>query len=193
MSLVVVVQPTAEPVSLAEARAHLRVDHFDDDAKLVGFIVAAREMAEHELQRSLCEKTYEMNLHEFPAGAGAIRLPMGPLPGLGSIAITSIKYTDTADAEQTIDPSAYVLDGYSFTPSVAPVSGWPTPKVGTNVVRVRYTSGHSSPGNIPAAIKSWMLLMVGQFYENREAVNVGNIVTPLPFVGRLLDPYRSFL
>jgi uncharacterized phiE125 gp8 family phage protein len=189
VSLYVVTPPTSEPLTLAEARSHLRVDHAADDALIAGYIMAAREMAEHELQRSLVEKTYELALDAFPRGT--IELPMGPIPAAAALTVSSVKYTDTAGAEQTVDPSAYTLDPYSNVPRLVPVSGWPTPKTTLNAVRVRYVSG-AALSSVPPAVKSWMLLYITSLYEQREAVNVGNIVTPMPFVSRLLDPYRSF-
>lgn len=188
MSLYVVTPPAAEPVTLAEVRAHARIDATADDPTLAGFIMAAREMAEHELQRSLVAKTYELTLDEFPAGT--IELPMAPIAASAAISVSSVKYTDTNDVEQTIDPSAYTLDGYSDTPRLTPVSGWPTPKSAQNAVRVRYVSGHANASLIPQAIKVWISLHAVHLFENREAA--GASLEPLPFLGRLLDPYRTF-
>ena len=190
MNVYVITAPTFEPVTLAEARAQCRVDHTLEDAVIAGYIVAARQRAEHELQRSLVAQTFELVLDQFPSGA--IELPMGPIPAAGAIAVVSVKYTDTAGAEQTVDPPAYTLDPYSNVPRLAPVSGWPTTKDAMNAVRVRYTSGAATAAAVPQAVKSWIQLQVAHLYANREPVNVGNIVTPMPYVDRLLDAYRSF-
>lgn len=144
-------------------------------------------MAEHELQRSLVAQTFQLSLDAFPSDV--IELPMGPIPADGALSIVSVKYTDTAGAEQTVDPAAYYLDAYSNVPRLMPVSGWPSPKVQMNAVRIRYTSGHASPGTVPQPIRQWILLQTATLYENREATSPG--VQPI-HVARLLDPYRSY-
>jgi uncharacterized phiE125 gp8 family phage protein len=188
VSLYVVTPPTVEPLSLAEMRMHSRLDNSDDDPKLAWCILAAREMAEHELQRSLIAKTYELTLDEFPTST--IELPMGPLAGADALTVSSVKYTDTAGAEQTVAPSDYILDPYSDAPRLTPVNGWPTPAVQQNAVRVRYVSGHATAALIPAAVKSWIALHAAHLFERREAADMA--LEPLPFLGRLLDPYRTF-
>lgn len=191
MSLIVITPPTSEPVTLAEVRAHLRVDHTTDDALLARYIIAAREAAEHELQRSVIAKTYELTLDEFPSGT--ILLPMAPVvPSSTAMAVSSVKYTDTSDIEQTVSAADYTFDGYSHTPRLIPLNGWPTPKDAANAVRVRFTSGGAA-GEVPSSIVAWMLLHVAAQYENREALVTTGTPQMLPSVNRLLDPYRSFL
>lgn len=191
MSLYIVTPPNMEPVSLAEARAHCKLDVTDDDALLAGYIMASREMLEHEIQRALIARTYEYTLDEFPSGDDAIELPMGPIPASGAMSVTSVKYTDSADVEQTVSGSAYTVDAYSNVPRVQPVAGWPTPKQAINAVRVRYVSGHPDASLIPANLKTWILLQVEHFNANRASTAAGTIQA-LPFVGRLLDAYRSY-
>lgn len=190
----IVTAPTAEPLTLAEARAHRRLDEVTDDALLAAMIIAVREAVEHETQRSVIAKTYELSLDAFPSGA-TIYLPMPPVvPDASSLTITSVKYTDSAGVEQTVDPADYTLDAYSWSPRLEPVSGWPSPKDTMNAVRVRYQSGPAF-GSVPQGVKQWMLLHIGELYEHRESAMVGSglTVAPLKFVDHLLDPYRSFL
>lgn len=191
MSLIVITPPATEPVTLAEARGHCRIDGPADDALLARYIIAAREAVEHELQRSVVSKTYELTLDEFPAGT--ILLPMAPaVPGSTNLSVTSVKYTDSADVEQTIAGSSYTLDGYGHQPRLVPTNGWPTPKDAPNAVRVRYVSGPPA-GEVPSSIVAWMLLHVAAAYENREALVTAGSPQVLPSAARLLDPYRSFL
>lgn len=189
MSLIVISPPGSEPVTLAAARAQARIDHVVDDPSLAGYLMAARELCEHELQRTLIATTYELNLDAFPDGT--IELPMGPFPAVGALTVSSVKYTDLAAVEQTVSSALYEVDGYSLIPRLVPLSGWPSPKVMTNAVRVRYVSGHVDASLIPQAIKTWIVLHVAHLSENREAA-VEKTLQPLPFLGRLLDPYRSF-
>jgi uncharacterized phiE125 gp8 family phage protein len=179
--------PDVEPVMLAEAKAHLYVTHSDDDALIGAYIAAAREDAEHRLQRALVTQTWELALDAFPA---AIVLPMAPLAS-----ITSIKYTDTAGVEQTLDPAAYAVDTAAEPGAVVPAYGlaWPATRAERNAVRVRYVAGYGADGTfVPAAIRQWILLRVGSLFENRESVNVGNIVNDMPFADGLLDRHKVY-
>lgn len=192
MSLRIVTQPTEEPLSVDDARAHRRLDEDTDDALLEAMIVAARERAEHELQRSVVAKEYELTLDEFPAGT--IYLPMSPaVPGATALTVASVKYTDAAGVEQTVSSANYTVDAYSHTPRIVPASGWPSAKAVVGAVRIRYTSGLAAAA-VPQSIRQWMLLQIGAMYENREAAIVGPgfVVTSMPFADHLLDAYRSY-
>ncbi len=155
------------------------------------YLLAAREMAEHELQRALISRTYELTLDAFPDGD--IEVPMGPVAAAGGVlTVSSIKYTDLAGAEITLDPSAYTVDAVSDVPRIVATSGWPTTKDTVNAVRVRFSSGSTDQGLIPAGVKAWILAHVAELYARRESNVTGTIITPLPYLGRLLDPYRSY-
>lgn len=180
-----VITPVDSPViDLATLRAHLRLDLLGDgthpdDALITAYLSAAREYAEHYTQRSVGAQTLELALDTFP-DAG-IELP------LGAASITSIKYTDSALDVQTISSADYTLDDYSHTHWVIPVSTWPTPAEVANAVKVRYVT----PAAIPTAVQQAILLHVGFMYENREAVNIGNITSELPLGAKaLLDTAR---
>ena len=88
-----VITPPTEPVTLADARLHLRVTDTAEDALIGVWITAAREACEHYTQRSIGSQTLELRLDEFPDGA--IDLPRSPVT-----AITSLKYIDTNGTEQ---------------------------------------------------------------------------------------------
>lgn len=186
MTLILITAPTAEPVSLAEAKAHLRVDTSADDALITALIVSARETAEHLTGRAIMAQTWERVLNTFPAGA--IKLGMPPVT-----AITSVKYIDTAGAEQTYTSAGYTLDAVNLPgylhPSVA-YPDWPSTQLGAvNAVRVRFTCGYTT---VPANIKTWMLLRIGTLYEHRQEVLAGVSLAELPsaYTERLLDSVR---
>ena len=149
-----IITPVTSPViPLAEIRLHLRLDLLGgsthpDDSLIEGYLLAAREYAEHYTQRSIGAQTLELALDKFP-DAG-IELP------LGAASITSIKYTDTNLVLQTIESTDYVLDDYSFTHWAIPVSVWPTPAEVANAVKVRYVT----PATFSPAVKTALLLTV---------------------------------
>jgi uncharacterized phiE125 gp8 family phage protein len=179
--------PPVEPISLAEAKAHLRVDHTDDDAMIEIYIRAAREYVEGPygfLGRALVTQTWRLTLDEFPDNEIQILLP--PLQS-----VVNIYYDDSAGNEQTIDSDLYYVDTVSQPGWVVPIASasWPTPLDAINAVRIDFVAGYpvdtgASPPdytvNIPFNIKAGMLLMIGNMFENRNDNIVGMAATPLP-------------
>jgi uncharacterized phiE125 gp8 family phage protein len=184
MALKLITAPAEEPVTLAEAKLHLRVDHTADDALITALIAAAREFAEHQTERAFVTQTWELALDAFPADV--FKLPRAPLAS-----VTSIKYDDAAGAEQTLSAAAYYVDTHSVPGEIVPAYGtsWPDALAAANAVRVRYVAGYGGAAAVPAGIKQWMLVRIGSLYQRREEVAAGG-VQPLPWVDRLLDPYR---
>lgn len=177
-SLVTSVEPAAEPLTLTEAKLHLKVDVTADDTLITALIQAAREWAENYTRRSFVQRTLELRLDCFP---GVILLPRGPV-----ISLTSLEYLDQGGTLTAVDASVYQSDLYSTPARLMPGFGqvWPTAKYGTlNSVTATYVAGYEpssdSPtdyaANIPQAIKAAMKLMLGHWYENREAVVLANM------------------
>lgn len=187
MPLKLVIPPSEEPVTLAEAKAQCRVDGTDDDVFLSALIQSAREMAEHQTGRALITQTYELVLDAFPS-AFVLRHP--PI-----IAVVSVKFLDVAGNQQTLDLADTLLDNDSEPGYLVPAYGkaWPESFPVPNAVRVRYTAGYGDRTKVPESIKAWMKLMIGNAYVHRETVLAGQIST----LGRaywdaLLDPYRLY-
>lgn len=191
--------PLVEPITLEEARLHLRVTADDDsppfhpdDSLIKALVSSARDYCEQKLMRALAPQTVVVTLDAFPAGA--IQLPMSPIDS-----VASIKYTDTDSIEQTLPSTVYVLDNYQEPGWVLPATGqvWPMTADTINAVRIQYEAGYTladdSPNSrpLPASIRAAMLLLIGNWYENREAVVIGTIQSELSFaVEALLRPYQ---
>lgn len=188
MSLRLITPPTLEPVTLPEAKLHLRVNGAAEDALITALITAARQHAEHITERAFMTQTWELALDAFPSAE--IRLPKPAL-----LSIVSVKYDDAAGAEQTLAPSAYTTDIHAQPGWLLPAANvsWPTTADAANAVRIRYTAGYgATAADVPSGIKSWMLLRIGALYRNREELADGRLAVPT-FVDRLLDPYRIWV
>lgn len=189
--------PQVEPVSLAEARLHLRIDDDNtaDDALIGVLIEAAREQAEHETGRRLITQTREMTLDAFPCDGEAIKLHAECVKAQS---IESITYLDTAGAWQTFSAASYALDPHSLPGYVFPAAdaSWPADVADSaNAVRIKVVCGYgNAAADVPQALRQWMLLQIGAMYAQRETFALGVPVGELPgrFVDRLLDPYRVF-
>lgn len=186
MALTKITEPTVEPVTLAEAKAHLRVDASDEDAYITTLVKVARAAAEARLQRTLMQSTWRLLIDFFP---DAIKLPM---PRVQSV--TSVQYVDPAGALQTLAAANYTVDSASEPGWIVPAwdLDWPETRAQVNAVSVVYTAGYGTdPTLVPVEIRQWILLAVGDLYANRERSDAKPVV-PQHFADGLLDIYRVF-
>lgn len=177
----VVTDVAVEPITLSDAKLHLRITHTADDAWVTSAIGRAREMAEHICERSFAPKTLRIVL---PYWSAAIELPNGPVN-----AVSHVKYLDQSDAEQTLSSQLYYLDTKSSLAVLRrmPSVTYPLLSEREDAVRVQYTAGTwVAP---PRTAIHYMLLLIGSMNENREA-DVERAAQRIEFADRLLDPYR---
>ena len=185
MSLRLLVPPAAEPLLLTETKTYLRVTDGTDDALIAMLIAAARQAAEHELNRVLLTQTWELVLDRFPSGA--IVLSRNPVQS-----VTEIRYRDGAGASQLLPASDYRLDAASLIARIDPTGtqGWPATHSDPGAVSIVFVAGYGeNASDVPAAIRQWMLTQVAHWYDERAATTEAKLV-PTPFLGGLLDPFR---
>lgn len=192
------IPPSAEPVTLAEARAQCQMsaDDTSQDSRLLGYMAAARGMAEQETGRRLMPQTWEQYADAWPEDG---RIELHELPVRS---ITSVKYINTAGTLTTISSNAYRLDARAQRAVLQPVYGgaWPTDVRSDDegVIVITYVCGMAeSPGElatIAPGVREWVLAHVAAMNEQRSAVSdVGNNMAMLPYAGSLLDPWRAYL
>lgn len=177
---------TTEPITLAEAKRHLRIDesYTDEDDDILDWIKSARLKAEKHTGRSLGTKTLELISDKFPA-VDYIEIPKGPVQS-----VTSIIYTDKEEAEHTFGSDNYVTNLDIVTPIIKLKHGksWPSDTLyPTGAIRIRYVAGYTV---IPSDIKSAIKLEVGDFYINRENVTEKQQYEILNSSKKLLNSYR---
>ena len=193
MALRLTAEPTAVIVTLAEAKKHCRAEHFDDDdAYLQALIDAATvniDGPEGWLGRAVREQVLELTIDRFPCATdygrpGAVKLPMPTL-----ISVDALEYTATDGTTDTITDFREFGVGAPFGGYILPAlsSSWPSVLGDAGSVRITFTAGYET---IPKTIKHAVLLMVGHWYENREAVTEADM-SDLPMgVSALLSPHR---
>lgn len=179
----------AEPISLGDAKLHLRIDHADEDALVTALIIAAREWCENRIGRTLITSTLRLTLDAWPDDNGGVELPRGPVQS-----VAQVRYRDEAGAQQMLGSTFWSLDnaGDDAPHYLLPAYGtqWPTVRDQANAVEIDYVAGYGTAGSsVPAAVRQWILLAVGEMYTHREATVVGTIATRLAFADRLLDGY----
>lgn len=165
----VITAPAVEPITLAEAQVHLRVDSSDEDDDIEARIIAARIQCENISHRAFVTQTLEVTLDQWPCG-DVIQLPRPPLAS-----ITSITYIDSDGNSTVMSSSLYFADTASEPGRLALKYGqsWPTvtlrPYAG---IAIRYVAGYGLAASVPENYKQAVKLMLGHLYENRESVVV---------------------
>jgi len=158
----IVTQPASEPLSLEEAKDHLRVTGSEEDSLINNLITAVRNEAENYLNRVLITQVWDLYLDSFPAYS--ITLNKTPVQS-----VTSIKYYDGDNSLQTWAATDYDIDHYSEPANIFPAFGkyFPVSSGRINSVIVRMTCGYGDSGDVPDAIKSGMLMYLTYLYDNR--------------------------
>lgn len=182
--------PAREPLSIEDAKEHLRIDQNDEDVWLLDAIKAVRQRAEGMLGRALISQTLEVALSGWPA-TRVIALPRPPL-----VSVTSVKYFNEADAEATLAASNYIVDTRT-TPGrlvLKSTMSWPATVLReVNGVIIRYVAGYGElASDVPAEIRAALKLWLGEMYENRENSAAGGLVTVPNAAEKLLLKWRVF-
>lgn len=176
-----VVPPAVEPVSLEEAKAHMRIsaDFVADDAMIGRLIVAARERCEATLDRALVTSTWEYTVDAWPCRGG----PTFGLP-MPVASIESVSYFNAAGTLQTLGPSAYrLLSGEPGRLEPAYGTSWPLARGQSDAITVRFVAGYGDPEDVPELLKLGILMLAAHWYIHPEAAaepSVGAGVSEMP-------------
>lgn len=167
--------PAALLVPLDELKAHLRVDHDDENASIERYARAAVKAVEKGAQRLLTPRSATLLLPGLPDGRLPIELPGGPVSTVDSV---------TADG----DPIVGAVPVGDSPALLVPAADWPVVTGEGYPVQIVYTVGHDpAPDDLVVAVK----LICGHFYEHRAAVITGTSATQLPMGAReLIDQHR---
>lgn len=181
--------PTLKPVTVAEAKTHLRIDStFTADDTYIGTLIDVATLAvENYTNLALMLQSWYLDLDSFPDYFNALK------GTLNKFEVNSITYKDENNVSQTLAASNYIEDKsikparIYFTPDATIPSTYDIP----NAVTVDFTIGFTTADDVPAPIKQAILLTIGRFYEIRQDVVTGTIATSIPkTVEYLLNPYR---
>lgn len=188
MALLLTMPPTAEPVSLAEAKAYLRVDGDDEDALLATLIASARTTVERSAGLALLTQGWSLLLDQWPA-RGALALPLWPVQSVGDIELRT-----AAGNTAVLSADAYLVDAVS-RPARIVLTGSPSPISArvVNGIEVGFVAGFGDAADdVPAPIRQALLMLVAHGFERREPVVAEGQPQELPMtVASLLAPYRD--
>jgi hypothetical protein len=211
-------EPASNPVTLAEAKLHLRIDNTDDDTLIGNLITAATRWAEDYCDRTFCQTQWQMRLDSFYGAIGSpvqfglkadgnniegrqgtvpqldVELPRPPMVQAGTATSVSITYTPSVSGTTaTLDATEYRVDRQATPGACRPLYGrtWPTHLMDQNSVTVTWWAGYSADGtSVPATVKSAILMLVAHLWRNREMAAEAAL-TEVPMGTRaLLDTVR---
>jgi len=194
-SLTTLTPPATEPVTLAQAKVHLRVDTDTDDTYIGSLITAAREYCEAYCDETFLHTQYRMTLDSFPT---EIELPRPPMATSGTVTSVSITFTLENQSTATLATNEYRIDRAAM-PGVLRTTyngSWPSHLLDYNAVTVTWFGGKGSEGSaVSQRVKNAILWLVAYWYERRMAAD-GIAMTEVPYgVKSLLDSakYGAYL
>ena len=186
---VLITAPAALPVALPDVKQHLRVDHDDENSLITAYIEAATAHLDGysgALGRALINQEWRQDFDGF------CRILRLPLPNVSAAAVT---YDDADGVEQTVAGGSFRIlsDHISAYVAASLDTVWPSARMDAGSVRVTFTAGFGDePADVPASLRSAILLMVGDLYENRATVSErgSGRIDMSTTVNALIAPYR---
>lgn len=197
MSLVMTSGPGLEPITLAEAKAHLRVDGSAEDALIQSLIVTSRLHVEAALGLALVTQSWAWFLDRWPRQTATmsarpvtrVALPLRPVQAIGHV-----KLWHSDGTSLPLPPGSFHLDGLSTPARIVWLPGTPpgTPERPAGGIEIAFTAGFgAAASDVPPTIRHALKLLVAHWYEHREPVEIGSGVNAVPpMVSELLAPYR---
>lgn len=160
--------PTAEAISIDDAKAQMRVTDDVEDYYISTLIKDVREEFEGLTGHSVMSRTWELTYDSFPDNKIVLEMP--PI-----ISVESVKYLDTDDVEQTLATSVYKLVTASNTNAWLELKDgqvWPSTIAAGNAVVISFTAGYAGAASVPNIIKRWMKMVITDWFNNRESENM---------------------
>ena len=186
MSSILLAGPAVEPMTIAEAKAFLRVVHDDDDDVIAALIAGARVHVEAQTRRALITQSWRLVRDTWPDNGRVAVLP-APLRELTAARVYRLDGT-----VQTLDVAAFTADTAS-APGVLAYSGAPL-EPGRIAAGIELDVGvgyGDAAADVPADLRQAIRILVAHWYENRGLIALGTGIAVLPVtVAALIAPYR---
>ena len=179
--------PTVEPVSLAGAKAWLKIDGADEDELVGALVTSARLVVESATRRMLISQSWRLVRDAWP-GDNVVDLPLAPLRQ-----IDAIRVIDAAGVARALAPETYRTDANADAARLIFVEAPPAPGRAAGI-EIDVTVGYGdSPANVPAPLRQAILALVARWFENRGDALSPPTADPLPSpAAELIAPFRRW-
>lgn len=184
MSVTIVTPPTEAVVSLAEIKAHLRIDFDDEDDLLVSLINAATGQIEARLGRALVLRTVRQTFRRF---SPVLRLAASPVQS-----VVTVAYLDAANVDRTLAASAYRVEGIGDVATIAPVTSWPATGNEPDAVVATYVAGFGDAEDVPGAIRNAVKMLAGGLYNHRESTTAADVMPAIEGVEDVITANKDW-
>ena len=179
MKRILLAGPAVEPVTLAEAKAHMRIDAADEDDLIGALVAAARVAAETEIRRVMIEQSWRAFIEIWPAPG--IELPVQP-----ALSVDAVRSIDADGAATVLDPGDYAFDAADGTVALK------NAVAGTDHHEIDFRAGYGASGDdVPEPLRQAILMLATHWHEHRSAVGDSDAAANTPLAYReLIAPYR---
>jgi len=185
MSSILLTPPAVEPVTLAGAKAYLRVEHDTDDDVISGLIAGARLQVEAQTRRALIIQTWQIRRDSWPTDG---RLMVVPAP---LREIVAVRVYDSGGAPHAVDLQAFTAN-IAAAPGVIGFVPWSLPGRTLAGIEIDIEAGYGdAAADVPQPLRRAIELLVAHWYEHRGLIAAGQSVAVLPAtVAAMIAPYR---
>lgn len=187
MALVMTDAPEVEPVTVEEAKAHLKIDGAAEDVLIGSLILTSRLHIEAALSLALISQSWTYVRDCWPK-RGRVELPLSPIQS-----VDAVRVKDADGVAEIISSTRYLVDLASRPPRLV----WnkemgPQPGLPVGGIEIDFTAGFgAAPTSVPAPLKHAILMLVAHWYEHRDPVEIGSEATRIPdAVSDLIQPFR---
>lgn len=189
MTAFMIAPPAVEPVTLAEARAHLRVSADAEDGLIGRLVTAARAEVERLTRRALVHQDWRLALDAWPPGR-VVHFPLAPV---ASVILVTVY--DANGMPQPLAADAWTLDRAGEPPRLKAAPGAPAGLAGLNGIEIDFRAGYGADAEaVPAPLRQAILLLVAHWFERRELIEAagtpGGIGLPGGFGGLIASHRR---
>ena len=176
-SLVRVTAPSASPISLAEAKAQMRVEGNDEDTIIQRLIDAAVAFVDVQgvLGFAMITQTWGQWIGPNPS---TVSLLLGPVQS-----VSAIKYYDTNGTLQTATLADFNVFGTPNRITITPKTGkaWPITQTRDDAIKIEYVVGYGdTSSSVPQTVRHALMMLVAHWYENRET-SAEKSMTEVPY------------